>query len=197
MRILSILLPAAAMLTGAPAAAQTFQPAVVSTSLPPLEALWHLRVALNVAALGCRDADESTTVASYNAMIRNDAGPLDAANAAITAHYKAQYGAAWESARERDMTKLYNYFAQPGAQAQFCATAKDTLARIAAVPGGDLPGFALAALPGLEEPFWPSATPAERYAATGPDPATGAASGPAVTVAISAAVPLAPGIPIR
>ena len=193
MRILTILLPAAAMLTGAPAAAQTFQPAVVSTNLPPLEALWHLRVALNVAALGCRDADENVTVASYNALIRSQAGALAAANEAVNADYRARYGAQWEEARERDMTRLYNYFAQPGAQAAFCATAKATLARIASVPAQDLPGFAFASLPALEEPFWPPA-PAARVAATEPDAGL---AGPAATVAISAAVPLAPGIPIH
>ena len=95
------------------------------------------------------------------------------------------------------MTRLYNYFAQPDAQAQFCAAAKDTLARIASVPAPDLPGFALASLPALEEPFWPTA-PAASYAAADPvpEPASGPAQAPAVTVAISAAVPLAPGIPI-
>lgn len=193
MRILSILLPAAAMLTGAPAAAQTFQPAVVSTTLPPLEALWHLRVALNVAALGCRDADEAMTVASYNALIHGQADELSQANDAVSADYKARYGAAWEDARERDMTKLYNYFAQPGAQAQFCATAKDTLARVASVPEQDLPGFARAALPALEEPFWPTAPAASLVAAEPGD----AMHGPVATTAISASVPLAPGVPLR
>jgi hypothetical protein len=185
MRIIGIVLPVAALLTGAPAAAQSFQPAVVSTRLPPLEALWHLRVALNVAALGCRDADEANTVASYNALIRNQSGVLAAANDAVSAHYKADYGSTWETARERDMTRLYNYFAQPTAQAEFCTVAKDTLARVGSVEAQDLPGFALAALPQLEEPFWPQAS-ANDYAAA---PAT--STGP--IVAITAIVPVAPG----
>lgn len=182
MRIVHALLPVA-MLAGAPAAAQSFRPAVVTTDLSPLESLWHVRVALNVAALGCRDADETTTVAEYNALIRGQSAELTAASAAIDARYKAQYGASWQDARERDMTKLYNFFAQPAAQAVFCATAKAELARIAAVDARDLEQFAVAELPALEAPFWSDS--GTQFAG---DPA------PAAVVAISAAVPVAPGI---
>jgi hypothetical protein len=187
MRILKTLLPVAFMLSGAPAAAQTFQPAVVSTKLPPLEALWHVRVALNVAALGCRDADERVTVASYNALIRNQPAVLNAANNAVTARYRAQYGAAGENIRERDMTKLYNYFAQPTAQAEFCEVAKSTLAQIGSVSARDLPAFAVAALPDLEAPFWPGERRATDIAAREPAP----------TLALSATVPVSPGLPMR
>lgn len=184
MRILHILLSAGAlsgaMFAGAPAAAQTFRPAVVTTNLSPLETLWHVRVALNVAALGCRDADERVTVAAYNALIRDQAGELAAANAAIDAKYKAQYGARWQDARERDMTRLYNFFAQPTAQPQFCATAKAELTKIAAVGARDLEQFAVDELPALEAPFW-----------SGGDQFAGQ---PSVTVAVSAAVPVAPGV---
>ncbi|HEX4694266.1 hypothetical protein [Sphingomonas sp.] len=182
MRIFYALLPAA-MLAGAPTAAQTFRPAVVTTNLSPLESLCHVRVALNVAALGCRDADETTTVAEYNALIRGQSAELAAANAAVDARYKAQYGAGWQDARERDMTRLYNFFAQPAAQAQFCATAKTELARIAAVDTRDLEQFAVAELPALEAPFW-----SDSGAQFAGDPS------PTAVVAISAAVPVAPGM---
>lgn len=183
MRSLAILASATfASVVAMPTSAQTFQPAVVSTNLPPLEALWHVRVALNVAALACRDADEGQTVASYNALIRSRNAELAAANDAISAHYKAQYGARWENARESDMTRLYNYFAQPGAQGEFCAAAKATLAQIATVDARDLPGFALAALPALEAPFWPQAADGKRYAVV-PDARPAA-------MAMSASVPL-------
>jgi hypothetical protein len=185
MRILSVLLPIA-MVAASPAAAQsidaTFQPAVATTNLPPLEALWHVRAALNVAALGCRGADEATTVASYNALIRNQRAELSEANDALSARYKAQYGARWEFERERDMTRLYNFFAQPAAARDFCAVAKATLAEIQTVEPRDLPGFALAALPALEAPF---RAPAEF------EPEYASAPGNNV-VAISAAVPMAP-----
>src|SRR3569623_813331 len=142
MRIVHALLPVA-LLAGAPAAAQSVRPAVVTTDLSPLESLWHVRVALNGAALGCRDADETTTVAEYIALIRGQSAELAAASAAIDARYKAQYGASWQDARERDMTKLYNFIAPPAAQAVICAPAKAELARLAAVAARDLAHIAV------------------------------------------------------
>ena len=181
MRILYALLPVA-LCAGAPGAAQTFRPAVATTNLSPLESVWHVRVALNVAALGCRDADERATVAAYNTLLREQAVELAAANAAVDARYKAQYGARWQDAREHDMTQLYNFFAQPAAQAQFCAAAKAELAKVAAVGGRDLEPFAVAELPALEAPFWNGGDQLAN------EPA------PAAVVAVSAAVPVAPGL---
>ena len=185
MRILYALLGAGvfsgAMVAGAPAAAQSFKPAVVSTNISPLESLWHMRAALNVAALGCRDADEGTTVAAYNQLIHNQGAALAAANDAVSARYKAQYGTKWQDARERDMTRLYNYFAQPTAQGEFCNTAKAVLAQIAAVEPAKLVDFAVTELPALEAPFW---SPADSQIAEEPQPMA--------VVAIAAAVPVAP-----
>ncbi len=172
-----------ALIAGAPAAAQSFKPAVVDTDISPLETLWHVRVALNVAALACRDQDEGTTVAAYNALITRQRAALAAANGAVDARYKAQYGAKWEAVRERDMTKLYNFFAQPAAQGEFCAKAKQALAQIGAVDPGALMAFAQAELPILEQPFW-SPSPQTRFADDG--------RGPVIAVAASAPVPVAP-----
>ncbi|MEO5492407.1 MAG: hypothetical protein ABIR08_00095 [Sphingomonas sp.] len=184
MRILYALLGTAvfsgALVVGAPAAAQTFKPAVVSADISPLETLWHVRVALNVAALGCRDADEATTVAAYNSLIRRNTAVLTAANDAVSARYKAQYGARWQDVRERDMTRLYNFFAQPAAQADFCNTAKAVLAQIGMVDSAGLMAFAKTELPALEAPFW---SPQDLFAA---------APGPNAVVAVSAAIPVAP-----
>ena len=182
MRILYALLPVA-LVTGAPSAAQTFKPAVVTTSISPLESLWHMRAALNVAALGCRDADEGTTVAAYNQLIHDRGAALAIANDAVSARYKAQYGAAWQDARERDMTKLYNFFAQPTAQAEFCATAKAVLTQLASVESAKLTDFAVEELPALEAPFW---SPADTQVADEP--------APTAVIALAAAVPVGPGI---
>jgi hypothetical protein len=185
MRILYALLGTAvfsgALVAGTPAAAQTFKPAVVDADISPLETLWHVRVALNVAALSCRDADETTTVAAYNSLIRRNTAVLAAANDAVSARYKAHYGARWQDVRERDMTRLYNFFAQPAAQADFCNTAKAVLAEIGTVDSAGLMAFANTELPALEAPFW-SPAPQDQFA--------GSASN--AVVAVSAAVPVAP-----
>ena len=132
--------------------------------------------------LGYENADERATVAAYNTLLREQAVELAAANAAVDARYKAQYGARWQEAREHDMTQLYNFFAQPAAQAQFCAAAKAELAKVAAVAGRDLEPFAVAELPALEAPFWNGGDQLAN------EPA------PAAVVAVSAAVPVAPGL---
>jgi len=182
MRILYALLPVA-FVAGAPAAAQTFKPAVVSAKISPLESLWHMRAALNVAALGCRDADEGATIAAYNGLIRNQSAELAIAGEAVAARYKAQYGAGWQDALDRDMTRLYNYFAQPAAQADFCNTAKSVLAQLATVEPAQLADFAVTELPALEAPFWSPA-----------DPQVAEESTPVAVVAIAAAVPVGPSL---
>jgi hypothetical protein len=171
-----------ALFAGAPAAAQTFKPAVVSTTISPLESLWHLRAALNVAALGCRDADEATTIAEYNALIHNQTAALAAASAAVDARYRAQYGAKWQDMLDRDMTRLYNYYAQPAAQAEFCTTAKTALAQVATVGSAQLADYAVTEMPALDAPFW--SPPQDQLAAAGP--------APSAVLAISAAVPVGP-----
>ena len=108
-------------------------------------AMWHVRVALNVAALGCRGAEGQAITAGYNAMLTRDKAELARASAAAI---KAEGGQAGYDAA---MTRLYNYFAQPGAQAAFCAAAAEVTNEVtgAGSPGG----FAQAALAALDRPF--------------------------------------------
>ncbi len=111
--------------------------------LTPAEVTWHVRVALNVAALGCRDE-----ASAYNAMLTTEKEPLAAADAGAQAAERA-------SGRDHDdaMTKLYNFWAQPPAQAGFCAAAGEVLREAVNVEPADFPAFAAAALPRLEAPF--------------------------------------------
>lgn len=91
--------------------------------------IWHLRIALNVAALGCRDADLER---SYNALLREWRAPFAAAHRALADEYRRRHGAAWQAAFDGEMTRLYNYFAQPPVGADLCAAARDVLPRLAA-----------------------------------------------------------------
>jgi len=52
------------------------------------ETTWHLRVALNVAALGCRGA----LVDGYNALLTAHKATLAATAEAVTMRYKARFG---------------------------------------------------------------------------------------------------------
>ena len=122
-------------------------------ALSPDEATWHLRVALNVTALGCRGAEEAQTVAGYNALLAERKDVLAAASAGVEAAYKARSGETWRGSHDDAMTRLYNFFAQPPAQAGFCAEARAVLAEATTVEPGGFAGWAAASLDRLERPF--------------------------------------------
>ncbi len=164
-----------ALLTATPAPAQQFSPPqppqgaapgqvipardaagrylTVNTGISLEEAAWHMRAALNVAALGCRDAQERETVAAYNAMLAIHRAPLAAADLAVKSQYRFRYGAAAQSRHDGTMTKVYNFFAQPPAQRAFCETARTVLREIASVAPARFHDYAGTALPRLEPPF--------------------------------------------
>ncbi|CAN5526692.1 hypothetical protein BH09PSE4_BH09PSE4_00740 [soil metagenome] len=110
-------------------------------------ALWHLRTGLNVAALACRGPDEAALVAGYNRFLAAYRPQLAAAERSVAV------GHATISAHDAAMTRLYNYWAQPPAQAGFCAAAAHVIAGATGVPAKDLPGFAADAVAELDRPF--------------------------------------------
>ena len=115
-------------------------------------AVWHLRAALNVAALACRGPDEATIVAGYNALLARQKSVLNGAQTRLTAEYKAG-GGDWQDRYDDQMTRLYNFFSQSQARDAFCNAAVATLADSAAVASADLPAFASGRLAVLEKPF--------------------------------------------
>ena len=117
------------------------------------ETSWQVRAALNVAALSCRDEAEAETVASYNHLLAQHRASLAAADAGLKAQYRARYGASWASYHDRDMTRLYNFFAQPGGHDGLCAEAQALLAVARGVDPADFADFAAYALPRLRDPF--------------------------------------------
>jgi hypothetical protein len=121
--------------------------------LTPEEAAWHVRAALNVAALGCRGVDERQTVALYNAMLRQQRELLARADSTVQAAYRARFGSGWQDHHDDAMTRVYNFFAQPPAQRTFCEVAHAVLAEAATVDSAHFLAFTADALPRLEAPF--------------------------------------------
>ena len=117
------------------------------------QAMWHVRAALNVAAIGCRGEADAGLVPAYNAMLTSQRGALAADDASVKAEFHARLGTAWQNAHDVYMTQLYNFFAQPAAKAAFCAAADQVAPQAAAVPAGGFEAFAQTALPQLEAPF--------------------------------------------
>ena len=118
------------------------------------QAVWHMRSALNVAALGCRGgAREAAIIAAYNSMLKVQKAPLAKAMRTTESRYKAERGKTWLADYDAHMTRVYNFFAQPAAQQRFCEVAATVAAEGSAVTPADFTTFAAAALPRLEAPF--------------------------------------------
>lgn len=152
-------------------------PAIASPNrgLSPDQAAWHTRAALNVAALACRDREEAQTVAAYNQLLRRQTRPLADADAAVKADFRARLGEAWEAAHETQMTRVYNFFAQPAARAGFCTAARTVLREAGRIEPAAFRDFAAAALSRLEAPFFAPPTPAATMMAWNGQPPRSAA----------------------
>ena len=117
------------------------------------QTVWHVRVALNVAALGCRGTADGATAAAYNALLAAEQVPLASAVTATRALYHSRHGAAAEARYDDDMTRLYNFFASPPAHDGFCTVAAALLDEARGVAPDRFATFAAHALPLLEAPF--------------------------------------------
>lgn len=157
--------------------------------------IWHVRTALNVAALACRDAAEPVRVARYNALLASERTAFAAAEKTLAAEYKAGGGAAWRDGYDDAMTRLYNYWAQDFARARFCAAADEALAQAQGMPAGGLSAAAPGWLAALDAPFvdffraydaWRNQLPAQVIAPSAPVPAGAPAAVPWLTVDVAA-----------
>lgn len=117
-------------------------PAPPNRDLSPAASVWHMRAALNVAALGCPGL-----APAYNRLLAAQKRSFAEAYRALKREYPNP--AAFDSA----MTRLYNYFSQPAPQQGFCAVASRTLAEATAVAPARFGPFASAALIRLDQPF--------------------------------------------
>lgn len=120
------------------------------TDSKALATIWHLRVALNVAALACRGSEGDALVAGYNAMLRNRRALLAAAQAALVAQYR---GSAARGSYDSAMTRLYNLYARPAGQPQFCKTAVRIQRAERDVPAAHYADFSADAVVALNQPF--------------------------------------------
>jgi hypothetical protein len=125
--------------------------------------MWHVRAALNVAAIGCRSTADAGLVPAYNALLTSQRAALAGADLSVKADFRKRLGSGWQAAHDVYMTQLYNFFAQPAAKAAFCAAADEVAPQAAALPPGGLEAFAQTALPELEAPFLASYRAVDDY----------------------------------
>ena len=117
-------------------------------------ALWHVRMALNVAALGCHDSGDLART-QYNRLLHVHGPILAEANAAVDRNYKYAFGSSSNglSQRERLNTVVYNFFSLPPVTKSFCPVAIEVGAKMLAMPSSQLLAYAPEALTALEKPF--------------------------------------------
>lgn len=121
--------------------------------LSPQQALWQLRIGLNVAALNCRGPDDQILIDNYSAFLRNNRAAIAAAERWVIRDQGAKTGTNGIAARDSLSTRLYNYFAQPPVQQSFCPVATGIAAMAAVEPTANILNFAAANLALLDQPF--------------------------------------------
>jgi hypothetical protein len=115
-------------------------------------AVWHLRNALNVAALGC-DRAGGGVVELYNAWITTHAAALDSYLQTYLHEWQAPGWGDWQRVYDDNQTRIYNFYSQPAMRVNFCTAARGEIAQVGQVADADLPAFARTALLRLDKPF--------------------------------------------
>lgn len=115
-------------------------------------AVWHLRGALNVAALGCDHAGGGV-VDGYNAWLESHGPALNAYMKQYMHEWQVTGWSDWDTAYDNNLTRLYNFYSQSPIRSAFCAAARGEIAKVGAVADADLPAFARGSLTRLDKPF--------------------------------------------
>lgn len=132
-----------------------------SVSIGRDETLWHMRMALNVAALSCDQA--GPTAPLYTQFLKTHVKPLEAAYKAEVQMFKAQYGSTAVKEQDSHMTNAYNFYSLPPVNADFCRAANDVLTAANATPSASLLDYAPTGLTALDTAFTNFFTAYEKY----------------------------------
>jgi hypothetical protein len=120
--------------------------------MTPAAAVWHLRGALNVAALVC-DTGNGPVVTAYNSWIRSRGPVLDGYVKQYLREWEQTGWADWQAAYDNQQTRLYNFYSQQPMRDRFCVVARGEAAAIGAVADPALPDHARAALARMDAVF--------------------------------------------
>jgi hypothetical protein len=125
----------------------------INSNVDSNRAFWQLKTGLNVAAIGCRGAEEATLVAAYNQIIKSHTRTIQGTEKKVIADLAAANRTTGVKERDRLSTQLFNYFAQPPAQSEFCRRAVTLAQVVATTPSAQLLTNAQQQLATLDEPF--------------------------------------------
>ena len=72
----------------------------VNASASPVQKLWNLRSAYNVAALNCQQPQHAPILANYKTFLTEHVKTLAATNRKVDSEFKSRYGASFVRSRE-------------------------------------------------------------------------------------------------
>jgi hypothetical protein len=125
----------------------------IHSSVSEAERVWHVRAALNVAALSCTSQKGPGIARNYNLVLARHARALSESYSVKTTRYQQAAGKGWQRAMDQEMTRLYNHWAWPPAQQQFCDAADGIARRAASLPPAEFNSYAPGALAELDAPI--------------------------------------------
>jgi hypothetical protein len=135
----------------------------INSGIAGERAFWQLKTGLNVAAIGCRGSDEAALVSAYNQIIKSHTRTIQAAEKKVIADLARENRTTGVKERDRLSTQLFNYFAQPPAQNDFCRRAANLAKTVATTPSAQLYANATEQLATLDQPFTDFYAAFERY----------------------------------
>ena len=95
----------------------------INIQTSPLQTVWNLRSAYNVAALNCLRPQHAEILVGYKRFLKIYKVGLLKANRGVDADYRKRFGGAFIRPREAYMTQVYNYYAFPPTLPNFCDAA--------------------------------------------------------------------------
>lgn len=125
----------------------------INSNITGDRAFWQLKIGLNVAAIGCRGPEETSLVSAYNQIIKSHGKAIRSTEKTVISELGKETRTSGVAARDRLSTQLFNYFAQPPAQIEFCRTANEVAQALSTTPASQAVASAPAHLARLDEAF--------------------------------------------
>lgn len=125
----------------------------INTGVSPIQAVWNLRSAYNVAALNCQRPEHAEILSGYKLFLKQNKLGLAKANRGVDAEFRKRSGAAFVRPREAYMTKVYNFYAFPPTLSRFCDAALLVARESLTVKPLGLTAFAQRSLVTLDQVF--------------------------------------------
>lgn len=125
----------------------------VNTSVSSAQRIWNFRSAYNVAALNCLQPQHAGILTGYKSFLEVHKRDLSRINTTVEGEWRKAQGASSARARDTYSTQVYNYWALPPVQSQFCDAMMQIVQQEMLTPAGSLDLFADAGMTKIEGVF--------------------------------------------